>query len=298
MVRGTEEGCCHFSMVGSFLPSDVSYSERYWSTARYEFSPDGSRFIFIGGGDVDRVCVFALDNPRLLWTAEVRGKPSVSINSQHLFLLSSGGGGIDMLDLESGAKAKTIEFGYDKLSSDVRHPLVAAERFLLAFPSKVKANSSHPAELNPDLVLIDLETEEVSRHFVSGRSTDMSYRAVGFGGFLEGRDTATIFQNRIVDEGRGDLVEISVYHLNFAAKNVDRVFRLRRVTTSTAPIRLGDHLLDVNTLVRDFWEISRGVYLVEYFTKNHYFDVVSWRYEELPKAMEVFLNRIGFQKCS
>ena len=297
MVRGTEEGCCHFSRVDSFLPSNVSYSERYWSTARYVFSPDGSRFILIGGRDVDRVCVFSLDSPRLLWTAEVRGKPSVSINSHHLFLLN--GSRIDMLDLKSGAKAKTIELGYDKLSSDVRHPLVAAERYLLAFPSKVKtASANQLTELNPDLVLIDLDTEEVERHFVSGRSTDMSYRAVGFGGFLEGRDTATIFQNRIVDEGRGDLIEISVFHLNFAARNVDRVFLLRRVTTSMAPIRLGDHMLDVNTLVRDFWEITKGFYLVEYFTKNHYFDVVYWRYEKLPKAMEVFLNRIGFQKCS
>ena len=181
--------------------------------------------------------------------------------------------------------------------------------------------------LDPDLIMIKQDTYELKRQLIRESQEETllvpslppSEGPGGFG-FLEEKTIGVV--PKCFREG--GVNKIKICHLDLEA---NKVFNGRSVTKSRVPFGGDVHNIgqlyeqpdpyeeisendrfrideltgdDGMKWIKDFHEICTGVYIIEYFvtatvdgggeTRVHFLEIVSWKSEELPKALKEFLN--------
>ena len=322
---GDKDGCCFFARVDSFFPSSYFLNgdfdpDHYFLEARYTFSEDGSILMIVGREENGYLSVIALDreNTRLLRRTEVKGEmlffgdgdnAYARANSRFIFLVHRRR--LTIKNIEDGTNVREIELlPQENLAKNSlpawhlsRDRIFLSEKFFIILRQKYALFSIEEREL----LMMDIDTFETRCQSINwfepeyapdpDEDRSLSGFAPNFNLFHERK--LAVFTPNYINE------DVNVhYHFDLAARNLDELWDGRGELTSMVKCR--DEFLDgYESVTANSLEVCRGVYLLS--TREHeirfrnrgrqsdrlFYEVISWKSEELPPAMKKFFALAG-----
>jgi len=291
-----EDRCSYFAKVDSFFPNGNHEPWEYSVDANYSFSEDGSHLIIVGIEENGYICLIALDgeNTGLVWRKESNDNEFALANSRFVFLVHRRGC-LTIKDIKDGSDVKEIELGFDSellpwFTEDPDEFIFLSGKFIIV----------REPELERELLMVDLDTFETRGQPLNCFERDLNvsepeaFPIVLF----HGRKLA-VYTNTFITEG----VNVNCYHFDLTARNLDELCDGHGELTSEVKC-YGPHE-SVDAYAR---EVCRGVYLLiisedEIRAKNRgrstsrtFYEVVSWKSEELPLAMRRFFSLVGIKE--
>ena len=300
-----KEECCYFARVKC---------KDSWirSSSESAFSNNGSHFVHIGVREFKRYLrILKMDeeNTRELWQREIdKCQYCAGANSKFVFLFTNEltDDNLTILDIRDGSVVKTVplvqgatgrwsfaervEVGGGGRTRRRLDRVIVTEDLLVATPMQT---SHYVEDLSAWLVLLSLDTFEIKRHKIGCKSSHPSELRK----FNEGKIISILPQWRWSEDEE-------ICHMNLTERNLDDLLLAKR-SQITSKVR-SDQIQNKYCITSYcFKEISTGMYLMEMKRKEGkdllweemtYVEVISWRSEEVSKAMLKFLSLKGFKE--
>ena len=288
-------------------PNGLPKKHRWsWRIPEGSFSTDGCHFVHIGRiGPIAKnyMCVLKMqqDQTRLLWRRHIEGNyrgPTdnfVGANSRFLFMIDSKR--ITVLDIGDGALVKTVPFwepndpgAVPRWSftnyTEVCKRIIVTENVFMVIPVTYPYSKSKAEEI----IMLNLDRFEFKHQSIEAYGSP-------YPDLKTFHDASMALIMPSFDKENVKML----CHMNLTEADCDQVFAKRSMMSS----KVVDEIFKKGSIQsRRFREINLGTYMLEIGSKRSGFDgkketfveVISWRSEELSRAMSKFLQLAGFNK--
>ena len=325
-----KEGTCYFAKVKSFLPkSRLKNPRNHWSWCSWKgqcFSVDGHHFVqvgMIGQPEKNYICVMKIDKDktRFVWRKPLegnyRGPNNNLIGANGRFLLMSDDMNLNIIDIMSGSLVKQIQlwepselveglggvmkpkWSFTYMGEMHRERIIITENLLMT----MLMNTGH-IQAGPDalITMVNLDTFELEHKSIEAYGSSHPYlekmhdakMAVILPTFSKANPGSSLpWANPFLN--RKTQLIYQLCHMDLTENDCDQIVAKRSMVNSRCAAQRG------SAQGRRFREINKGTYLLEMSTKESgkdktYVEVISWRIEELPRAVSKYLQIAGFNK--